>query len=352
MGFLVEKLDFHRNNFDLIRLLAALQVAVIHAYEHLGVRGFDGLIELLSIFPGVPIFFVISGFLISASWERRQSLSSYVRNRVLRIYPALWVCLGFSLLCVTSAVPLDASLGDLAVWLSAQATIAQFYNPEFFRDYGVGVLNGSLWTIPIELQFYLALPLLYLLFERLNWRNTTLLVCLAALLAINQFSMGLDTRSGGLLLKLYGVTLLPYLYIFVLGVLLQRNRWFVRRYLAGRAMTWLLVYLLAVVVCAALGLPVKGNALHPLLVLLVALLVISFAYSYQPSLAGILGGTDISYGVYIYHMVFINWMLSKGNSSALSSFAMVMICSVVAALASWHYVEKPALKRKSATLRA
>jgi hypothetical protein len=48
-------------------------------------------------------------------------------------------------------------------WLAAQLTIGQFYNPVFLRGYGLGVLNGSLWTIPLE-QFCVLVPLLHRIF--------------------------------------------------------------------------------------------------------------------------------------------------------------------------------------------
>ena len=83
------------NNFDLIRLLAALQVLIWHGAVHLDV--FDkiyGLLNVLFQLPGVPIFFTISGFLITHSLERSNfQLKKYFQNRALRIYPALWVCI-------------------------------------------------------------------------------------------------------------------------------------------------------------------------------------------------------------------------------------------------------------------
>ena len=45
---------------------------------------------------------------------------------------------------------------ELFVWIGTQTTFFQFYNPEFLRAFGVGALNGALWTIAVELQFYVA----------------------------------------------------------------------------------------------------------------------------------------------------------------------------------------------------
>lgn len=100
-------------------------------------------------FPGVPIFFAISGFLISASWERSNSLRKYFKNRFLRIYPALWFCFFLSVFVTSLTYEFKIFTFDFFKWTLAQLTIGQFYNPDFFRDYGVGVVNGSLWTIPV-----------------------------------------------------------------------------------------------------------------------------------------------------------------------------------------------------------
>src|SRR4030088_1254426 len=85
--------DWRVNNFDLLRLLAALQVAVVHSLGFLKPGYLASLLGGgLCRFPGVPIFFVISGILISKSYEQSDSLRVYLRNRCLRIFPGLWVC--------------------------------------------------------------------------------------------------------------------------------------------------------------------------------------------------------------------------------------------------------------------
>lgn len=56
------------NNFDLIRLFAALQVLLGHGINHLQILGYDEILDVISFFPGVMVFFVISGFLITRSY--------------------------------------------------------------------------------------------------------------------------------------------------------------------------------------------------------------------------------------------------------------------------------------------
>ena len=95
--------EFRNNNFDLIRLLAATQVALWHSIEimQVDISAFGRhLASLLHLFPGVPIFFFISGFLISRSYESNPNVAEYASNRILRLYPALICAVTLSFLLI------------------------------------------------------------------------------------------------------------------------------------------------------------------------------------------------------------------------------------------------------------
>ena len=142
---------FKHNNFDLIRLLAATQVAMLHSIEHLEVPIGDWKL-LIAYVPGVPAFFFISGFLISASWERNPNIRIFFANRFLRIFPGLWAA---TLLAVTtllifgSGVDIRGNLSTFVLWFLTQSTIFQAWTPDFLRGYGVGAVNGSLPIIAV-----------------------------------------------------------------------------------------------------------------------------------------------------------------------------------------------------------
>jgi len=246
--------DWRVNNFDLLRLLAALQVAIIHSIAILKPTGhFARLLEAgLDRFPGVPIFFVISGVLISKSYERSDSLRDYLRNRCLRIFPGLWVCL-----VVSVAVILALGVGTLGrittpdwlLWWAGQMSIFQNFQAAFLEPLSTG-LNRSLWTIPVELEFYIVLPALYgILRLRKRLGNIRLLAIGLASLAVQLLIVN-SARSVGQVgaYSLLGGTLAPYLWMFLVGVSIQRNWGTVRRWLVGRAHWWGLGYLM---LCAA-----------------------------------------------------------------------------------------------------
>ena len=159
------------NNFDLLRLLAALQVVIAHSVDHTGIHerltGTSSIaFEAFIMLPAVPIFFVISGFLINASFERSPgNLRGYFWRRALRIFPALWLAVILGLGTVAWGGYLQkefVSSSTFVAWLVAQTTVFQFWNPEHFRGFGMGVVNAALWTISVELQYYFFVPLAFL----------------------------------------------------------------------------------------------------------------------------------------------------------------------------------------------
>ncbi|WP_052125177.1 acyltransferase family protein [Vibrio sinaloensis] len=341
-------MEFKLNNFDVLRLLAAYQVLIGHTLSHFGLSE----VPLFGYFPGVPIFFAISGFLISASWERSQTLSGYFKNRFLRIYPALWFCFLLSVFVVSLTYDFRVFSVDFLKWSLAQLTIGQFYNPDFFRDYGVGVVNGSLWTIPVELQFYLSIPIIYLIMNKLRWSNLIFSCVIVLFSVINYYKYQYQVAYGeSLFFKLFAVTVIPYLNMFLFGVLLQKNLHLVERFLANKVFVWLGFYVLSIVLTEIVGARNAGNAINPASAFMLTLLIISAAYSHVDKFSNILKGNDISYGVYIYHMIFINLLLSLNLFSSMINAALVILVTTIVATLSWRFLEKPALSLKTVKLR-
>lgn len=343
---------FRPNNFDIIRLLAALQVAVHHAMTHLRVESDSLLHELSSLFPGVPVFFFISGFLISRSFESNPVMREYALNRAVRIFPALIVCTAVAIVSVALTGYFAGRRIDplvFVLWVAGQVSFVQVFNPDFMRGFGTGVLNGSLWSITVELQFYVVLPALYVLFglgdgaraRRRLWALAAL--ALLAQLARNQAGDALRTMFW---FKLLNASFLPWIFMFLVGVIAQREFARLHRWLAGRFVPLCAVYVaVALFATRGLGLAV-GNEINPMLYGLLALVVFSAAYT-QPALARrLLRGNDISYGVYIYHIPVVNLLLHGGRLGQPGWVACALAASVVLAALSWWCVEKPSLRLK------
>ena len=81
-----------RNSLNFIKLIAAIQVFLQHAPIHMDVAYLPNYFRpFYGMFNGVPIFFIISGFLIWKSIERTDKISTFLKKRLFRLYPELWM---------------------------------------------------------------------------------------------------------------------------------------------------------------------------------------------------------------------------------------------------------------------
>lgn len=334
--------QFKTNNFDLLRILAASQVVAAHTLRHLQIAR-PAWWSLVEAFPGVAVFFVISGFLISASYERSSGGKSYARNRILRIYPGLWCCV-FATVLVASAFGYSFLNWSAALWLTTQL-IGAIYTPEFLKNFGFGSYNGSLWTIPIELQFYCALPLLY--WATRNVENRTLYIAIAwicfvliAFAACLFFAPFSELQREPTLQKLFRYSFIPHIYLFLTGVLMQRMRFHKMNWIAGKAIYWFIVYL-----AVYLLIPYSA-ASYVLEMLMLGVVTVSAAYTVPRASHKLLRGNDISYGVYMYHGLLINLFIELGLTKRAEYLALLALCAYVAGYLSWIGVERPFLRSK------
>lgn len=352
-----EKQVFRVNNFDLIRLFAALQVALHHTLLHLELQD-HWLFHSTSWLPGVPIFFFVSGFLISRSYEGNSRLSEYARNRALRIYPALVLCTAVALASVFATGYLmnqSWPLWQFVAWILGQVTIVQFYNPEFMRAFGSGVLNGSLWTITVELQFYVLIPLVYWALGRLSqtrWKRNAILIAATCLFVLANvvYERFHQSHPDAFQVKLAQVTFVPWLYMFLLGVIAQQNFAMIHRLVAARAPLFVGGYTLIAYSAVRFLDWQTGNEINPLLFPLLALAILSLAYSAPTITDRLLHKNDISYGVYVYHMPVVNLMIFYGLLARFEYVWIALACTIVAAILSWTLVERIAIRKKKRPL--
>jgi len=334
--------DRAANNFDALRLGAALMVLAGHAYVLSGRAaaeplaawtGIGGLGEL-----GVSIFFVISGFLVTMSCERSASTAAYLAKRVLRIAPGLAVSLALTAWLlgplVTSLAPADY-FGRPQTWLYVVRNLLLY--PVTYLLPGVfehnpypGAVNGSLWTLRLEFTFYLVLPVLARA-GRLDRRGLTALAAVAAVAYLVLAAVGHP----------------PVLLIAA------RNFWL---FAAGAALyAWRGAPALARPLWPALALVAFVASLPfrpatPLVApLALPLLVTALALRPLPVLRSTPRLGDLSYGVYIYAFPVQQALMQVLGPDRLGvpAFVGLTLAAVlpIAAL-SWRLVERPALGLK------
>lgn len=341
--------EFKINNFDLLRLLAATEVIFDHYYQHLNIPISHTATKILYLFPGVPVFFVISGYLISASYERNSNLKNYIRNRALRIYPGLWACIILTLIVFTITGVNFINKQTLA-WLPAQL-LGFIYTPNFLANYGYGSYNGSLWTIPIELQFYMMLPICFLLApkRKINtWFIALLVVFLVLTLANNLMFAYNPLHEGDKITKLLRYSFVPHFYLFLTGVIFQRLRIYSSKFIYGKALYWIVLYVAFSMFFFDRIAPAYFTVIQ---YLFLAFTLLSMAYTLPTFADKLLRKNDISYGMYIYHGMIITVVVELKLVPNFNLFYLIGGTIVMATL-SWLFIEKPFIKRKQRTIHA
>ncbi|MDO9148513.1 MAG: acyltransferase [Hydrogenophaga sp.] len=157
------------NNLNLIRLLSAFAVIYGHASAVTGKGPSDIFLQLVGYkFIGgvaVDVFFVISGFLITASAVSGNGIKYYFASRILRIYPALIICVAISTFilgpAMTSATNYwtDSRTWDYFLWNSS-AIKTEYFLPSVFGSLHDRAVNGSLWSIAVEVRLYIVIVIL------------------------------------------------------------------------------------------------------------------------------------------------------------------------------------------------
>ncbi|OOR90186.1 hypothetical protein B0181_04740 [Moraxella caviae] len=191
------------NNFDLLRLLAAIMVIYAHSFPLAYSEGYKDVILSLSkgLSDGgalaVKFFFFLSGLLVTNSLLNNPDIKRFVIARFFRIYPAFIFVVLFGALVIGPWVTTLSSTdyfnheGTWAyIWHTIRLKIA-FFLPGVFEDniYQNSV-NGSLWTIPFEIAAYTLLLASYIftLFSKNQTRILTL--CLLAIIILPVFNIG------------------------------------------------------------------------------------------------------------------------------------------------------------------
>ncbi|PTV44523.1 acyltransferase [Acinetobacter oleivorans] len=341
----------HTNNFDLIRLLAACQVVYMHSLKHLKINGllsefFD---KFLQYFPGVPIFFTVSGFLIFWAYDRNQNIKKYSINRILRLYPALYVCLFITifLLIFFSSFSLLVH-SSFYLWLIGQLTVLQFYTPELLKFWGVGTPNGALWTITVEVQFYILVPIIFFLMKRLKGAVVLFLLCVLSLMA--NFYFG--SLNENIIKKISIVSIIPHLFNFLIGSSFYIFWTKLSKFIENKFIVWFTIYVVYFLIFGVyLGKEIHAyemtNIFQVITTVLLSLVTLSLAFSHKNLSNNLLKHNDISYGLYIYHMLVINTLVAISFLHEPLYIPLTFIVTIILATLSWKLIEKPALSLKN-----
>lgn len=326
--------DPQKNSFDLLRLLAAALVLYSHQHALLGLAEaqlfdwttFGGV--------GVSIFFFLSGFLVWSSWVRDSDIRRFFIRRSLRIFPALWFVVLFTVLVAgvfvsTLSAPDYFSSSETWQYLSTALLVIRRGLPGVFADnpYPFAV-NGSLWTLPVEFLCYVSVAMVgsISLVQR-NW-----------LMAL---SLGLAILAAAFGSQFIGTRFVPHLEMVAFfwwgvmyGFVLRRPVFEYKRWAIGIGF-----FCVAFLLLGSRGIERSGT-----LVLAAALVMGAQRVSWGSWITDRLG--DLSYGMYIFafpvQQIVVELGGRRGWSFAMHLWVSFLVTGLLAYV-SWHLLEKRAL---------
>lgn len=302
---------------------------------------------------GVPLFFILSGWLLGAQVIAGSLSPQFLRRfwlrRFLRIYPAVWAEL-LVLLLVAGAIPglitqagYDTLPFQFLLWVNLPPVMAQ-------------PLNGVWWTLPVELGFYLILPLLGLVSRWVDWRVMLLSALLITLSWRSWIFLSANVDSYVVTLPVLD-SLIGVLFTFMLGFSMN----FLPTVLSIRArrrLFWCGAVLLVGLMQWQLSLNQVYWTGHwilvvwpPMVALAIALLVFSFrepTWEWQWLGSKVLVWLGhVSFGIYLWHfqvmraLVLLWPELWSTPSMSLLALAISLPATLALAALSYYCVERP-----------
>ncbi len=329
----------YRADIDGLRSLAILPVLLFHA----GIPGFSGG------YVGVDVFFVISGFLITRIIrddlaKGQFSLTNFYERRVRRIFPALAaMLLGSAIAAGLFLLPEDL-LGFSRSLLGALFSVSNIY---FFRTTSYFTADSTAqpllhtWSLGVEEQFYLALPVFMLLVWRLRptWLGTSIWLLLLLSLALSVIGMRLASGFTFFMLPTRAWELLAGALISLGLVPALRNY----AWRTGLSLLGLTLILVPVFVYSR-NTPFPGLAALPPVLGTCLLLHVApgtiIGRLLQVRVLVFIG--LISYSLYLWHWpILMLYQYRTGVGLEGWTGPALLILAFVLAVASWRWIEQP-----------
>jgi peptidoglycan/LPS O-acetylase OafA/YrhL/glycosyltransferase involved in cell wall biosynthesis len=315
------------NNFTPLRLLLALLVVFGHFQAFVGVKSPPWPYNYAAT--AVDCFFVVSGYLVTNSFDRDPNLYRFYTRRFFRIYPLYLVVIILQALALGAIEPAGylANAGSIGKYLFFNSIFANFAQ----HDVGNGVLTGladpslnaSLWTLKIEFAFYLLVPFLW----RLTMRYGDLVLAAIFGLSVIYFEALSITGHETLAKQLPG-----QMQFFVLGIAAYKYR---DLWVSSRTLAAILTVLLGAMVTAI-------QRSHPPVIFPLAVGAFVIVAALRAPRLRI--NSDISYGVYLLHAPIIQLALLFGlYRPGIAGLAPILLLLIVLATIAEQTIEKPGI---------
>lgn len=343
-----DRSEGRQNNFDFLRFVAASLVVYSHAYAIAGMGGDEPLVVLshakldfgkLALY----IFFAISGFLISQSFDRSRNLATFIAARALRIYPALITSILISAMVIgpyfTTFSLKDYFHDPLFTGYLKSISLypIRFYLPGVFESNAYqGVVNGPIWTIPLEVGCYGALTLLGIL--GLLQKRLFILMSFVLLVYLSIYGAEMPFIMGGHVLHNDILIFITLAMFFFSGMVVYAFRDMI---VLSHTAAMFSVFILAI--------SLKYGGVIPCLAIFGTYVLFYFCFNPNIKLWSFAKYGDFSYGIYVYAFPLQQAIAALHGGKIFPYLNFVLAYPIILSLSclSWHLIEHPALKLKA-----
>ena len=333
-----------QNNYDFLRFFAAMYVIFKHSYNLLGLK--FPVNEIINGSIAMPVFFLISGQLITASAIYSPNIFTYFKKRFLRIFPGIIVMTFFVAFLIGplfTNLSLSEYLKNIETYkyLISSSIYKIYYNlPGVFDDnLHTNCVNGSIWTLVYELFLYIVTGLIISITffkDKKKWLLIALVIMflIRALLAHRYYWY---SYSHPLVLNLNIMYLFEWSFYFLIGANFHHFKNKIK-------LNWQTLSLLILIYILTLYFNLNNisSILH--------YIVVSYAVFFLGNLKGVFNKFgkygDFSYGIYIYAYPIQQAIISSYPNINVGS--LIVFSSLITfglAVLSWYLVESPMLKK-------
>jgi peptidoglycan/LPS O-acetylase OafA/YrhL len=323
------------NNMDLLRFIFAASVMMVHMSRLTAESSLSFLELIFDSGIAVDCFFIISGFLIVRSYEMSSKLTSYSNKRWRRIYPAYFsviILMSIFGLFITTLNASEYFSQDLLKYIASNLIFANFLHPDlpgvFTSNPLNNAVNGALWTIKIEVSFYLIVPIIVWMIRRFGALPVILGIYILSII----YRLGLEHLGKETLSK----QLPGQMTYFMSGALIY---YFFKEF--QKVKLYLFIPAIALFFIFRTG---EAAAIIQPIALGITVLTITFT--------GYFGNFgrygDFSYGLYVWHYPVIQTLIFLGvfSNPYVGMFSTIGITLILAVM-SWYAIEKPFLRKSS-----
>lgn len=332
------------NCFDIIRYYLSFVVVFAHYSVLTGANNFNWITSSGEAVQG---FFILSGFLVFYSFINKPNYKNYIIKRIKRIFPAYFfivILCGFILGSIVTSAHLKEYFFSLHFikYLIANISFLNFIEPTLpgvFTQNIIPAVNGSLWTMKVELLLYASVPITFYLLKRYNKLPVIIGIFAFSFAYIEVFNY-LYNQTNSTIYSILKYQVGGQLIYFYAGtaILLYFN--YFQKYIKILFPIALILYIFK-----------DHNLLFTYLKpLSFATLIIGTAYNFK-YLNFLHKYDNVAYGIYLFHFpiiqLVVNYKIHEYNHNL--GLFLVIITTILLSLFSWYIIEKPILKNKRIT---